>query len=114
MPGSVKAVMRRYGVEMTLLHDAQQSKIVCFFQPVRSKSRQHMVYSDSPFGVTSQGQYVFLGDSSCEAAEGDLLEKDGRRFRFRRIEPFYCGKDVLYVWGLYIEEGVDDRWNSLS
>lgn len=110
----IQTEIRRYAVSMLLIRETGTKEIRCLFQPVRSKSRQHMVYSDSPFGVTSQAQYVFLGDPADGVAVGDVLKQNGRRYRFRRVEPICFGNETIYLWGLCIEEGDDDRWNNLS
>lgn len=107
-------IFRQYGTKMQLTISGTVTQVRGFFQPVRSKSWQSMVNVATPLGEIPRGQYVYIGPADTAVSIGDLLEVSGKSFLFRRVEPYYYGDDVVYIWGLCVEKGVNDTWGSQS
>ncbi len=112
----VSGILQQYGTAMTLQHVGQAEEISLrgFFQPVRSKSWQNATYLATPLGEITRGQYVYIGPVDVEVREGDSLHLGGRTYYFRRVEPYYYGDEQVYLWGLCVEKGVNDTWESQS
>ena len=107
-------IFRQYGTKMQLTSGEAVKQVRGFFQPVRSKSVQSMVNSATPLGEIPRGQYVYMGPAEAEAAIGDRLAVMGKEYLFRRVEPYYYGDEIVYIWGLCVEKGVNDTWGSRS
>ena len=109
-----EGIFRQYGTTLDLTVEGNRQQVRAFFQPVRSKSWQSMVNAATPLGEIPRGQYVYMGPAHVAAAIGDELELQGRTYLFRRVEPYYYGDEVVYIWGLCVEKGVNDTWGSQS
>ena len=107
-------IFRQYGTAMTVTNEAGEQNLQGFFQPVRSKSWQSMVNTATPLGEIPRGQYVYMGPAEVAVAIGDRLTLQGKTYLFRRVEPYYYGDEVVYIWGLCVEKGVNGTWGSQS
>ena len=107
-------IFQQYGTAMTVTGRAGQQNLRGFFQPVRSKSWQSMVNAATPLGEIPRGQYVYMGPAEVAVENGDQLALQGKTYLFRRVEPYYYGDEVVYIWGLCVEKGVNDTWGSQS
>jgi len=114
MQRMVETILRQYGTGMTLNRNGEVLEVKGFFQPVRSKSWQSMTQAATPLGEIPRGQYVYIGSANMPVQEGDVLTVEEKSYFFRRVEPYYYGEEILYVWGLCVEKGVNDTWGSLS
>ena len=110
----VETILRQYGTGMTLTRGSESLEVKGFFQPVRSKSWQSMTQAATPLGEIPRGQYVYIGPASTPAEAGDVLSVGGKSYFFRRLEPYCYGEEILYLWGLCVEKGVNDTWGSQS
>lgn len=110
----VERILNQYGTEMTLRGAGGENRVKGFFQPVRSKSLQNLLPVDTPLGVASRGQYIYIGPGDTGVSEGDTLEVMGRNYLMQRVEPYYYGTQELYLWGLCVEKGGADTWGSQS
>lgn len=112
MEGTIKALIGRHGVEMTLVREGTEAIFPCFFQPVRSSSYQSMEPQAAPLGQLSQGQYTFLGMTEPLVQSGDILMLGEKRYLVRRVE-IVCGNGVpLYQWGLCVERSEETAWGA--
>lgn len=110
----VGSLLKQCGVTMTVTRASGEESVKGIFQPVRSKSFQSMVSLDTPLGEVPRGQYVYIGPAEVAVEDGDTLQVGGTYYIFRRVEPFYCGEDIVYLWGLCVEKGVNDTWGATS
>lgn len=110
----VEKILVRYGTEMTVISGKVRWTVRGFFQPVRSKSWQNMVSLDTPLGEVPRGQYIYIGPPGVAASDGDILTVWEKSYVFRRVEPFYYGDEIAYMWGMCMEKGVNDTWGSQS
>ena len=107
-------ILRQYGTDMTLYSGTKTQKVRCFFQPVNSTSWQSIENVASPLGEMSRGQYTYVGPADVEVKEGDTLELGEKKYLLRRVEPYYYRNQVVYLWGLCVEKGVNDTWGFQS
>lgn len=110
----VDGILRQYGSKITLKCSAGTVTVKGFFQPVRSKSWQSLTNTATPLGEIPRGQYVYIGPADTAVALGDVLTIGGSSYTFRRVEPYWYGKEQVYIWGLCVEKGVNDTWGSQS
>ncbi len=112
----VSGILRQYGTAMTLQREGRTEVLSVrgFFQPVRSKSWQNATYLATPLGEITRGQYTYIGPVDVPVREGDSLVVGSRTYYFRRVEPYYYGDTQVYLWGLCVEKGVNDTWESQS
>lgn len=114
MKKMVGGILRQYGSRMRLCRGEETLEVRGFFQPVRSKSWQNIINITSTLGEFSRGQYVYIGPADVTVSVGDTVEVGGQEYLFRRTEPYYYGDQVVYLWGLCVEKGVNDTWGSRS
>lgn len=106
--------MARYGTDMTLGTGEQAKTVRGFFRAVNSKSWQSVEAEASPLGEVSRGQYVYMGPAGTPVREGDTLGLGEKSYLFRRVEAYYYQNQPVYLWGLCVEKGVNDLWESQS
>ena len=114
MRALVEKIMARHGTDMTLVSGENRKTVRGFFRAVNSKSWQSMESEATMLGEITRGQYVYLGPAAVAVAEGDTLLLKGRSYLLRRVEPYFYGNAVIYQWGLCVEKGVNDTWDTQS
>lgn len=112
MEKTIRTLMTRHGVEMTLVRDGTEQVFPCFFQPVRSGSYQSMEPQASPLGWLSQGQYTLLAPEDVPVQPGDLLRLGEKCYLVRRCEMVYGNGVPLYQWGLCVERSEEAVWGA--
>ncbi len=114
MKKDVERLLASQGTDMVLTQGDLDTTIRGFFWAVNSSSWQSIESLATPLGEYFRGQYSFLGSTGCGAREGDTLTLGGRSYLLRRVEPFWQGNEMLFLWGLCVEKGVNDTWGSQS
>ncbi len=114
MRQTVEEVMEKYGTDLTIVSETETKTARGFFRAVNSKSWQSMESDATLLGEITRGQYAYMGPAGVEVQEGDTLVLGNRSYLFRRVEPYYYGNAVVYLWGLCVEKGVNDTWGSQS
>ncbi len=114
MRQTVEEVMEKYGTDLTIVSETETKTARGFFRAVNSKSWQSMESDATLLGEITRGQYAYMGPAGVEVEEGDTLVLGNRSYQFRRVEPYYYGNAVVYLWGLCVEKGVNDTWGSQS
>ena len=110
----VDKLMNQYGTDLVLTCNGEEKTARGFFRAVNSKSWQNMEAVASPLGELSRGQYTYIGPAEIPLAEGDTVTVGDKSYRFRRVEPYYYGNQIIYDWGLCIEKGGNETWGSQS
>ena len=110
MQRMVNGILKQYGTEMTLYHEGNPGQVRGFFLPFRSTSWQNIVKVSTQMGEISRRQYVYIGPADRAVQEDDILVVGMRHYIFRRVEPFYYGDEVAYLWGQCVEKGVNEPW----
>ncbi len=101
----VEAILGQYGMALTLERDGESVTFRGIFQPLLSKSWQSIENLATPIGELPRAQYVCVCPGGTAAQEGDTLTAGGKRYCLRRVEPYYYGEEIAYVWGLCVEKG---------
>jgi len=114
MRNTIEGILETYGTDVTVESAGAEKRVRCFFQAVNAKSWRSMESEATLLGEISRGQYLYLGPAEEAVREGDTLHLGQRAYRFRRVEDYYYGNQVLYRWGLCVERGVNDTWGSQS
>jgi len=114
MRQTVEKVMARHGTDMCIVSNGTEKAARGFFRAVNSKSWQSMESEANMLGEITRGQYVYMGPADIAVKEGDTLLVGNRSYLFRRVEPYYYGNEVVYLWGLCVERGVNDTWGTQS
>lgn len=110
----VDKLMKQYGTDLVLTCNGEEMAARGFFRAVTSKSMQSIEAVATPLGELSQGQYTYIGPANIPVSQGDTVTVDGRSYRFRRVEPYYYGNQIIYFWGLCIEKGGNEVWGVQS
>ncbi len=103
-------ILKQYGTELTLEHGGNTVSFKGFFQPVRSKSWQSAVSASTPLGEVPRRLYVCICPPETAAKAGDVLTLGEKTYFLRRVEPYYYGEEILYLWALCMEKGGDESW----
>lgn len=113
MRQAVERMMARFGSDLVIVGEEEKT-VRGFFRAVNSKSWQNMESQATALGEVTRGQYVYLGPAEAEVREGDTLRLGQREYLFRRVEPYWFGNEAVYRWGLCVEKGVNDIWDTRS
>ncbi len=111
---AVERIMAAHGTDMIVVSSGEQKAARGFFRAVNSKSWQSMESEATLLGEITRGQYAYMGPAGVAVKEGDTLVVGDRSYLFRRVEPYYYGSQVVYLWGLCVEKGVNDTWDTPS
>ena len=114
MRNMVEAVLQQHGTDMLLTGSEGSRSIRGFFRAVNSKSWQSMESEATLLGEITRGQYAYIGPADGGAREGDTITLGEKCYLFRRAELYYYGNEPVYQWGLCVEKGVNDTWESQS
>lgn len=114
MRKTVERLLKKYGTDLTIKHEEQQSTLRAFFRAVNTHSWQSLESEASLLGEVTRGQYVYLGPVDGGAQEGDTLILGGKNYLLRRAEVYYFENEPVYQWGLCVEKGVNDTWGTQS
>lgn len=114
MKNMVDKILQQYGTPLLLHTGTETTAVRGFFQSVNSKSLQSIEDRAMPLGEISRGQYTYVGPADCPVEEGDTLELSGKKYVFRRVEPYYHGNETVYLWGLCVEKGENAVWITRS
>lgn len=112
MRKTAEKVMAAYGTDMTITSGEETKTVRGFFRAVNSKSWQSMEAEASPLGEIFRGQYAYMGPVDAAVREGDTLGIGEKQYLFRRVERYYYQNEPVYLWGLCVEKGVNDLWES--
>ena len=114
MKSTVEAILRQYGTDLLITSGEEQKTVRGFFRAVNSKSWQSMESEATLLGEISRGQYAYIGPADGGIKEGDILSLGEKTYLFRRVELYYYGNQPVYQWGLCVEKGVNDIWETPS
>ena len=114
MRRTVEALLRQYGTDLLLTSGGETRTLRGFFRAVNSKSWQSMESEATLLGEITRGQYAYIGPADGGAGEGDTLSLGEKNYLLRRTELYYYGNEPIYQWGLCVEKGVNDVWESQS
>lgn len=110
----VDKIMNQYGTDLVLTCNGVEKTARGFFRAVNSKAMQSMEAVATPLGELSRGQYTYIGPADMTISEGDTVTVGEKSYRFRRVEPYYYGNQIIYLWGLCIEKGGSEIWGAQS
>ena len=114
MKATIEKIMAVHGTDMTIVGTEETKTARGFFRAVNSKSWQSIESEATMLGEITRGQYVYLGPVGVPVKEGDMLMLGNRSYLFRRVEPYYYSNQAVYHWGLCVEKGVNDSWDTQS
>lgn len=114
MENMIRQVLQTYGTDLTVVHEGTRTTLQGFFRAVNSKSWQSMESEATLLGEITRGQYAYIGPADGGVQEGDTLILGEKNYLFRRVDHYYYGNQPLYQWGLCVEKGVNDTWESQS
>lgn len=109
----IERMFRIYG--QTALVTLQNSGAVTekiFLQPINSRSWQDMERVYTPLGSVPKGRSVCILQADTSATTGDTLTVDGRAYRIVKLEPMAMAGKILYYWGLCLQKGGEQGWDS--
>ena len=84
MKRMIDKVLRQYGTPVQVQHGAETVSLRAFFQPSMSKSWDSMNPIVTPLGQLPGGQYLYIGPTEQEVAQGDLIYVAGSGGAVRR------------------------------
>lgn len=105
-------IFNQYGTDLVLSCNGEEKTARGFFRAATSRDKKSTEAVASPLGETVQGQYTYIGSADVAVSEGDTVTVGGKTYRFRRVEPYYYGDQILYYWGLCMEKGGNYSWGS--
>lgn len=98
-------ILRRYGIEMQLVHWDKTMTVKAFFQ-----SQNRAEDKVTPLGIVPQGRYLYIGPAGQEIFEDDQLIIDGTAYLVTRAEAYRDGKGIVYRWAVCKRKGGEDHW----
>ena len=102
-------IFRLYGSRMLLKTRTSEQEFWGFLQHSGSKSWENMEYRYGPLGEIPRGKHILLAPAESAVKKGDTVVSGALQVVVRRIETVMAGDRVLYLWGLCVEKGREDR-----
>lgn len=102
-------IFRRYGSRILLRRGGSETEFRGFLQHSGSKSWENMEYRYGPLGEIPRGKHILLAPAELAVNKGDTLVLGALQVVVRRIETVMAGDQKLYLWGLCVEKGSEDR-----
>lgn len=108
----IQTLIRRYGSSVKAVFPENTTLVRAFLQPVTSKSWQNMDHMIPTGGQVPRGQFLYIGPPNLDILKAEHLELDGRYFLVRRADTIVFDDQRLFLWGLCVEGGRADPWNT--
>lgn len=108
----IHSLIRSYGCNVQIVYPDAVSTTRAFLQPVTSKSWQNMDHMIPTGGEVPRGQFLYIGPPDIDVKRADYLALDNRNFLVRRADTVVFDDERLFVWGLCVEGGRADPWNT--
>lgn len=110
---SVKAMINRYGTDVTVLRNGEITATKGFVQPLRHQTR---VYSDMSIGIggfKDARYYLYIGRPDVSFVRGDntIITCFGEQYVVHTSECYKLSDKPLYVWAVltpHTKRRVDD------
>ena len=111
----VDKIFNTYGAIYVLTrHDGTEFALKAFLQPRKALSQRNAIKRISPLGEILGDTYLFLCMAGCGMRVGDTLMGTSGNYEVRQVETVYYKYDPLYMWGLCVQKGGADNWDSQS
>lgn len=111
----VDKIFRTYGTGYILLRqDGTFFALQAFLQPRKALSQRNAIKRVSPLGEIQGDTYLFICNVDCGMQAGDQIKGSGGFYEVRQVEKMYYKNDPIYLWGLCVQKGGTDNWQSQS
>ena len=112
----VGKIFKTYGTMLVLMRqDGTNFTLKAFLQPRKSLSQRNAIKRISPLGEILGDTYLFLCTADCGAKVGDTLwQQKDLFYEVRQVETVWYKNEPLYLWGLCVQKGGTDKWDSQS
>lgn len=110
-------IFKTYGTLLFLKRqDGTYDSMKAFLQPRKSLSQRNATKRISPLGEILGDTYLFICTADCGVQVGDTLKQRGAGayYEVRQVETVLYKNEPLYLWGLCVQKGGDDTWDSQS
>lgn len=109
-------VFKIYGTMMVLTHqDGTSFLLKAFLQPRRALSQRNAIKRISPLGEIPGDTYLFVCTADCDVRVGDTLKlPNDMYYDVRQVETVLYKNKPIYLWGLCVQKGGTDTWDSQS
>lgn len=114
MKNQIRALIRRFGDDVTVVKTNGSTVVRAFLQPIMSRSWQNMQRLIPAGGQVPVGQFLYIGTPETTVDDAVELRANGRAYYVRRVDTVTFQNEVLFYWALLVEGGRDDPWTSLS
>ncbi len=111
----VDKIFSTYGAVYILERsDGTYYAMQAFLQPRKALSQRNAIKKISPLGEITGDTYMLICSADCGMKEGDTLRGDGNFYEVRQVETVWYKDEKIYMWGLCVQKGGKDRWQSQS
>lgn len=111
----VDKIFSTYGAIYILKRqDGSYFALEAFLQPRKALSQRNAIKRISPLGEILGDTYLFICMADCGMQIGDTLKGDGNTYEVRQVETVYYKYKPIYMWGLCVQKGGADTWQSNS
>lgn len=112
----IERFLTAYGAPTLLLRqDGKMFGLRALIQPRKSLSQRNAIKRITPLGEILGDTYLFICSVDCGAGVGDTLKNsDGTFYELRQVEKVMYKKEPIYLWGLCVQKGGAESWDSQS
>lgn len=110
-------IFNTYGTLLFLIRqDGTHDSLKAFLQPRKALSQRNAIKRISPLGEILGDTYLFICAADCGVQVGDTLKQRGGKVHYevRQVETILYKNEPLYLWGLCVQKGGEDTWDSQS
>lgn len=112
MKKTLEDILQHWGAQTQVVFPEETRSVRAWIQPVTGKSWRVMEQEVDALGMLPNHQFLYLGPADTDLTGSLYLEQRGCRYAVRTSRALYAGDEPLYHWGLLVQGGGDDPWNS--
>lgn len=112
----IERFLTAYGAPTILARqDGEAFGLRALIQPRKSLSQRNAIKRITPLGEILGDTYLFICSVDCDAGVGDTLKRsDGTFYELRQVEKVMYKNEPIYLWGLCVQKGGGEAWDSQS
>ena len=114
MKKMVEKIIKAYGTMLVLIcQDGSHFTLRAFLQPRKALSQRNAIKRISPLGEIPGDTYLFICTADCKAQVGDTLRQNSKTYyEVRQVEKVMYNDEPLYLWGLCVQKGGANTWDT--
>jgi hypothetical protein len=108
----LEKILAKYGTTLLLCRNGNDVAFRGFLHSRKSVSQRNGMKKISPLGEIPGDTYLLIGPADCGAKAGDEVVQGSNYYELRQVEKVIFKNNPIYLWGLCVQKGGADTWDS--